>query len=229
MKILLTNDDGIDANGLHTLASIAGEFGDVFIAAPKHQHSGCGHQVTFDNPVQVGELEPGVFWIDGTPADCVRVATSQLIGPVDWVISGINQGSNLGNDVFMSGTLAAAREAAWLEIPSIALSQYHRPHSDHLWEWSERLTRHVLNKFLQEKPQQYRFWSINFPAVPNLLSTQIALPSIRVCDLDPTPVKPEYRADGRAYLMTNDYHARPRMKGRDVDVCFNGEISVTLI
>ncbi|HMO15806.1 MAG TPA: 5'/3'-nucleotidase SurE [Pirellulaceae bacterium] len=227
MKILLTNDDGINAPGLSALANIARKFGEVHIVAPKRQHSGCGHQVTFHNAIEYGEMEPNVYWIDGTPADCVRLATSELIGDVDWVISGINQGSNLGNDVFMSGTVAAAREAAWLEIPSIALSQYHPPSNHHHWGWSERLAKFVLEKFLQEKPQRYRFWSINFPALPTDGSTDI--PSIRVCDLDPTPIKPEYRPDGRAYLMANDYHARPRLAGRDVDVCFSGEISVTLI
>ncbi len=227
MKILLTNDDGFGAAGLEALANVASEFGEVFIAAPDRQYSGCGHQITFTEPIEVEQIDARRFRVGGTPADCVRVATSQLVGDVDWVIAGINQGSNLGNDVFMSGTIAAAREGAWLDFPSIALSQYHRPNDTHPWQWSEKLCKNILEKFLQEKPQQFRFWSINFPAVPSNCSDE--LPSIRVCELDPTPIKAEYRADGRAFLMTSDYHARPYLTGHDVDVCFNGEISVTLV
>jgi len=226
MKILITNDDGISATGLETLASVAREFAEVFVVAPKHQYSGCGHQITFGDLVHTEEVEKNKFWVDGTPADCVRIGLTNLVGPVDWVIAGVNEGSNLGNDVYMSGTVAAAREAAWQAHPAIALSQYHLPDAQHDWNWTRRLGCHVLEKLLQEKPQKFRFWNVNLPA-PN--GQPELIPAMRFCDLDPTPIQAEYRCDGRAFLVTNDYHARPRIDGHDVDVCFNGEISLTLV
>src|SRR6516162_8079498 len=107
MKFLLTNDDGIDAEGLAALAEAAAPLGTIVCVAPDSHHSGCGHRVTTDRPLRVRPLGDNRWSLDGTPADCVRVALAHVAPDVDWVLSGVNHGSNLGVDVFHSGTVAA--------------------------------------------------------------------------------------------------------------------------
>ena len=111
MRILLTNDDGIDAPGLEALRQAAAPLGEVVLVAPLDTLSGCSHRVTTDHPVRVHERGPGRYAIDGTPADCARVGLYGLARDAAWVLSGVNAGGNLGADVWHSGTVAAAREA----------------------------------------------------------------------------------------------------------------------
>lgn len=123
---LLSNDDGVDAIGLRTLRDALGAVGDVVICAPAVEQSGTSHAISLHRPLRLLEEEPGIFCVDGTPADCVYVALHS-IGRVlprrpDVVVSGLNHGLNLGNDVFYSGTVAAAREAALKGIPGLAVS-----------------------------------------------------------------------------------------------------------
>ena len=110
MKILLTNDDGIDAPGLEALAAAARCLaGEVVVVAPAEPHSGCGHRVTTDRPLAVAEIAAGWYRVSGTQADCVRLALGRLVPDAALVISGINAGGNLGADIHLSGTVAAAR------------------------------------------------------------------------------------------------------------------------
>src|ERR1043166_3476254 len=112
MKFLVTNDDGIDAEGLAALVEAAALCGDVICVAPDSHYSGCGHRVTTDRPLKLSRAGDDRWALDGTPADWVRVALAHVVPDVDWVLSGINHGGNLGVDVFHSGTVAAVREAA---------------------------------------------------------------------------------------------------------------------
>jgi 5'-nucleotidase len=127
MRILLTNDDGIFAPGLAALYKRLIDLGDVTVVAPTECWSGASHTITFDEPlactkVQIGGLFTG-FGVQGSPADCVKLASLQLHdGPIDLVVSGINCGANIGINVYYSGTVAAAMEAAFLQIPSAAIS-----------------------------------------------------------------------------------------------------------
>lgn len=127
MRILLTNDDGIFAPGLAALYKRLIALGDVTVVAPTECWSGASHTITFHEPlactkVQIGELFTG-FGVQGSPADCVKLASLQLHdGPIDLVVSGINYGANVGINVYYSGTVAAAMEAAFLGIPSAAIS-----------------------------------------------------------------------------------------------------------
>ena len=129
MIALLSNDDGIDADGLTALRRIAEAlFDEVWVVAPASQMSQIGHRVTTDTPIRYERRGERAFAIDGTPADCVRVALAHLL-PVapDWVLSGINHGGNLGrHDFAISGTVAAVREAAFQGIPGVTLSHYLR-------------------------------------------------------------------------------------------------------
>lgn len=135
MKILLTNDDGWDAPGLKTLKSVAQQFGDLWVVAPLQPMSGISHQMTFERPLTLQPTGHQAFSLDGTPADCVRIATSQLDVDFDWVLSGINNGGNLGADIFVSGTVAAAREASIRGYRAIALSQ-HRHRFKEAFDWT---------------------------------------------------------------------------------------------
>ena len=127
MRILLTNDDGIFAPGLAALYKQLTDLGDVTVVAPTDSQSGASHSVTFFEPLGCTQVEiPGLFTgfgVHGSPADCVKLAAMQLHHePIDLVVAGINNGANVGINVYYSGTVAAAMEAAFLGIPSVALS-----------------------------------------------------------------------------------------------------------
>ena len=127
MKILVTNDDGIYSSGIYALWDIAKEFGDVTVVAPNTQKSAVGHGITISNPIYVREIqrENGCkgFAVSGTPADCVKIGIKSILtSKPDLILSGINIGSNLGNNIIYSGTVAAAVEGAAAGIPSVAIS-----------------------------------------------------------------------------------------------------------
>ncbi len=123
MRILLSNDDGIMAPGLRTLATHLRELGEVIVVAPDRNRSGASNSLTLDRPLRVVETEPGFFAVDGTPTDCVHLAITGLLDKhPDMVISGVNAGANLGDDVLYSGTVAAAMEGRFLGYPAIAVS-----------------------------------------------------------------------------------------------------------
>ncbi len=109
MKILITNDDGFDAPGIEALVRICEPLGRVTMVAPNRPRSGVGHAVTTGQPLELREHGRDRFSLSGTPADCVRVALSELLPDADWVLAGINAGGNLGADAYSSGTLAAVR------------------------------------------------------------------------------------------------------------------------
>lgn len=127
MRLLITNDDGVHAKGIHILCKELEKYHDIVIVAPSDQRSATSHSITIKEPLVVDEVElPGLkskaYSVSGTPADCVRIAVDQLVDDVDMVISGINIGYNLGTDILYSGTVSAAVEATLCNIPAIAVS-----------------------------------------------------------------------------------------------------------
>ena len=121
--ILLSNDDGVNAPGIRAAEEALRPLGEVILAAPDRERSATSHSISLDRPLRAEEVRPGVFSIDGTPVDCVYLALLHLVPrKPDLVVSGINHGYNLGSDVFYSGTVAAALEAALRGVPAIALS-----------------------------------------------------------------------------------------------------------
>ncbi|MDA1183963.1 MAG: 5'/3'-nucleotidase SurE [Acidobacteria bacterium] len=126
-RILVTNDDGVGSEGIHLLAEALAPLGDVTIVAPLQEASAIGHALTLRRPLRLETVRDGVFAVDGTPTDCVNVAISHVLhGKPDLVVSGINKGWNLGDDVTYSGTVSGALEGALLGIPSIAISAQNR-------------------------------------------------------------------------------------------------------
>jgi 5'-nucleotidase len=223
MKFLLTNDDGIDAPGLQALCDVVVRFGDVLVVAPAEPHSGCGHRVTTDGPFRVSEHGPGRYAVDGTPADCVRVALHALVREPVVVLSGINAGGNLGADVHISGTVAAAREAVLHGHRSVALSQYRRKEMEFNWRRSARWTELVLRDLLQRPWTAGRFWNVNLPHVEGHQPD----PEVVVCPINTLPLPLSYRREGDLFHYDGDYHGRPRHRGTDVDVCFGGRFAVS--
>ncbi len=122
-RILVTNDDGVHSEGIHALAAALKRLGTVTVVAPHIEASAIGHALTLRRPLRMEQLRDGVYEVDGTPTDCVNVAFTQLYDtPADLVVSGINKGYNLGDDVTYSGTVAGALEGALLGVASIAVS-----------------------------------------------------------------------------------------------------------
>lgn len=226
MKILITNDDGIHAPGLEALHKVAARLGEVHMYAPHQPVSGCSHQVTTDGPIQVRDVEAGRFTVSGTPVDCVRVALLWKETNVDWVLSGINDGGNLGIDTIMSGTVSAAREAALLGKKAIALSQYRRRSLPFDWDWATRFVKHLLPQLMRRPLPARSFWNVNLPHEPDYSTAE---PHLVFCGVDPHPLPISYEQINGDLHYRSDYHARKRKLGADVDVCFGGRIAVSVI
>lgn len=123
MRVLVTNDDGYLAPGIRLLARAAEVLGEVHVVAPDREQSATSHSLTMHHPLRVREVGEGTHVVDGTPTDCVVLALGELLGGTpDMVLSGVNHGSNLGDDVLYSGTVAAAMEATLLGVPAVAIS-----------------------------------------------------------------------------------------------------------
>ncbi|MEO7270448.1 MAG: 5'/3'-nucleotidase SurE [Vicinamibacterales bacterium] len=122
-RILVTNDDGVRSDGIHALAEAVRRLGEVIVVAPNIEASAIGHALTLRRPLRMERVSEGVYEVDGTPTDCVNIALTQLFdGHIDLIVSGINKGYNIGDDITYSGTVAGAMEAALLGIPGIAVS-----------------------------------------------------------------------------------------------------------
>jgi len=225
MKLLLTNDDGIDAPGIAALLDVALLLGEPIVIAPADALSGCSHRVTTHQPIRVLRRPSGQFVIDALPADCVRIGLHQLAVDADWVLSGINQGGNLGADVYHSGTVAAVREAVLHGRPGIAISHYHKRGMAIDWTTAAAWLTPLLRDLLGRPWEPGTFWNINLPH----LEPGAPVPQVVLCPLDPSPLPLGFRQDGDLFHYLADYHARPRRSGHDVDVCFNGSIAVTLV
>jgi 5'-nucleotidase len=225
MKLLLTNDDGIDAEGLQALWNAAKQLGDPYLIAPAGPQSGCSHAVTTHRGVKIEPRGERRFAIHGTPADCIRMGLHRLLPDAAWVLSGINHGGNLGADVYYSGTVAAVREGVLHGWPGIALSHYRHKGREFDWERATRLVLPILRDLLGRVPERGAFWNINLPH----LAKDEPDPDAVSCPLDPTPLPLSYRHHEDEFHYDGDYFSRRREPGCDVDVCFGGKIAVTQI
>lgn len=169
-RIVVVNDDGIDAHGLSILERAARHWcDDVWVVAPAENQSGRGRALSWRQDVQVEPRGERRFAVHGTPADCVLVALHGLLGAQrpDLVLSGVNAGSNLANDIGSSGTVGACFEAAERDVPAIAFSQKHAGQSDERGRWAcaERLTAHLLPRLFGALGSPRRVLNVNFPAL----------------------------------------------------------------
>ena len=222
MKLLLTNDDGIDAPGLEVLEQAAREWGEVVVVAPAEAQSGVGHKLTTDRPIPVERVDAGRYSVQASPADCVRIGLTKIAPDASWVLSGVNRGANLGADIYTSGTVAAAREAALLGCRSLAISQYVAKGRPVDWEVTRRRGAPVLGRLLARELAQGEFWNVNLPHPPADGAVDLAF-----CALDTEPLGVAYRKEEGTFVYDAVYHERPRQPGRDVDVCLGGRVAVT--
>ncbi|HEV3204986.1 MAG TPA: 5'/3'-nucleotidase SurE [Gemmataceae bacterium] len=223
MKLLVTNDDGIDAPGLKALLSAAQQLGEPVVVAPVDAQSGCSHRVTTDGLIRIERRLSLGFAVGGTPADCVRVALHHCVPDTAWVLAGINAGGNLGADVYHSGTVAAVREAVLHGRPGIALSQYRKKGLPFDWERATNWAIPLLQDLLHRPWTPGTFWNINLPH----LEPGAGEPEVVFCRLDPMPLPLGFREEAEGFHYESNYHERRREKGADVDVCFSGNIAVT--
>lgn len=225
--IVLTNDDGIDAPGIRALQAALPKTNKCAIVAPDMHLSGCSHQLNRGGIIAIDEQAPNEYAIGGTPADCSRVAISHLYPEADWVLSGINAGGNMGADVYVSGTVAAVREATLLRKSAIAISQYRYRTYDYDWARATRLTAKVLAKLMKEPPQPGQFWNVNLPAAP--VDGAADEPEIVFCNQCTQPLPTECEVDEKGFRYVGAYEDRQRDSGADVDVCLSGDISVVKV
>ena len=162
MYILVSNDDGFDSRGITLLAAVAREFGDTRIVAPDRQQSAASHALSLHRPLRAWQVKPEVWAVDGTPTDCVNLAVNGLLdGRPDLIVSGINHGANLGDDITYSGTVAAAMEGCLLGIPALAFS-----FDNFLGAGIDECVaplRKILGWCLQNLPESGTLYNINFP------------------------------------------------------------------
>ncbi len=163
MKILLSNDDGVHAQGIHELKRALSEFAEVILVAPDRNRSGASNSLTLETPLRVIELEDNVYSVQGTPTDCVHFALNELLkeSKPDLVLSGINHGANLGDDVLYSGTVAAAMEGHFLGVQAMAISLAGNVH----FETAAYVAKCLVEQHLSHPIPAHRLINVNVPDV----------------------------------------------------------------
>lgn len=164
MRILITNDDGWQAPGIRALADVLSARAEVVIVAPESNRSACSSSLTVGRPIEIHQVEENCYAVAGTPADCVHIAVTGILPwRPDLVVSGINQGQNLGEDTIYSGTVAGATEGFLYDIPSIAFSQV-----DFGWEHLDsaaRISADIIDRLYGQLPMPWLF-NVNIPNLP---------------------------------------------------------------
>jgi 5'-nucleotidase len=168
MRILVTNDDGIHSEGLDICAEIASALSDdVWVVAPEHDQSGVAHSLSLNDPLRLRQIGERRFAVRGTPTDCVIMGVRHVLDgkQVDLVLSGVNRGRNVGEDVIYSGTVAGAMEGALLGIPSIALSQSYKSRSGNppFWDTALRFAPDIIKQVLGTGMRKDVLVNVNFP------------------------------------------------------------------
>ncbi len=242
MRILITNDDGINAPGLavlHAIATeIAGPGGEVWTVAPAFEQSGVAHCISYTHPTMIAELGPRRFAAEGSPADCVLAGLYHVMKDAkpDLVLSGVNRGNNSGENVLYSGTIGGAMEAALHGVRAVALSQFYGPQNVGIANPFEAATRHgaaviraLLDKAPWDETEDYRlFYNVNFPPLPADLvkGTRVAAQGFR--RYSSFSLEPHLSPTGRQFLwIKGGEQGRPTLPGTDVTANVEGFISVT--
>ncbi len=241
MRILITNDDGINAPGLVVLekiaAELAGPAGEVWVVAPAFEQSGVAHCINYTHPTMIAELGPRRFAAEGTPADCVLAGLFHVMkdAPPDLVLSGVNRGNNSGENVLYSGTVGAAMEAALHGVKAIALSQFMSPLNARRSDPYEAaavhappLLRRLLSEGIWDEADYRLFYNVNFPGLPaaDVKGTRVAAQGFR--RYSAFSLEPHVSPTGRQFLwIKSGEQGRPTLPGTDVTANVEGYVSVT--
>jgi 5'-nucleotidase len=165
--ILVTNDDGVRSPGIRSLAQAMADLGRVVVVAPDRNRSAVGHALTLEDPLRVDELKTDVYAVDGTPTDCVNLGIHGLLQQQpDLVISGINRGSNVGDDITYSGTVSAAMEACLMGVQAFAVSLEQLEFSEGPLATAAQFARRLARQVLEQGLPQNTFLNVNVPAGP---------------------------------------------------------------
>jgi 5'-nucleotidase len=230
-RILLVNDDGIDAEGLQVSYEIASEFADeVWVVAPQADQSGMSHALSLQLPIRVVPYGPRRFAVVGTPSDCIVMAVRLIMKDnlPDLVISGVNRGANLADDIAYSGTVSGAMTAILCGIPAVALSQAYRKNADTPWDTARMHAGALLNKLLAAPLPPDLCLNVNFPAidaaeVTGIRPTRQGRRSIRAIGIDP---RDDLR--GKPYYWLNfDRAGGEQDEDSDIAALRAGAVSVT--
>lgn len=243
MRILITNDDGINAPGLEVLLQIArdvaGPDGDVWTVAPAFEQSGVGHCISYTHPMMVSKMGDKRFAAEGSPADCVLAGLHDVMAgsPPDLVLSGVNRGNNAGENTLYSGTIGGAMEAALQGLPAVALSQFYGPGNANLdnpfdaaAQHGAALLRKILDRgLLDGDTHGYRtFVNVNFPPVPASGVQGIRATTQGKRENTRFGVEPHMSPSGRRFLwIKGGPQHQPTAPGSDVAANLDGYISVT--
>lgn len=233
MRILITNDDGIHAEGLQVLERIARTLSDdVWVVAPEQDQSGVAHALTLSDPLRVRVIAPQHFAVRGTPTDCIIIALNRLMKGMkpDLVLSGVNRGENLADDVTYSGTVAGAIEGAQFGVPAFALSQaYEYDDREGIsWATAEQHAPELLKTLLKRPMARGTLLNINFPHVlpADVKGVQFTRQGFR----SEEQLRIESRNDGRGfpyYWLGFNRCTQEFLEGTDLHAVENGFISVT--
>ena len=241
MRILITNDDGINAPGLKVLEDIAAELagpeGEVWIVAPAFEQSGVGHCISYTHPTMIVELSERRFAAEGSPADCVLAGLHDVMNgnAPDLVLSGVNRGNNAAENTLYSGTIGGAMEAALQGIPAIALSQYYGPHNVDLEDPFEAaaihgadVVRRLLAAKLNNSSDYMIFYNVNFPPIAAAqVKGMVVAAQGRRADTQ-FSVEPHHAPSGRKFLWVKGGPQHlPTAPGTDAHANLDGYISVT--
>jgi 5'-nucleotidase len=222
--ILLTNDDGYRSDGLAALASVLGPLGEVTIVAPVEEASAIGHALTLRRPLRLERISERVYGVDGTPTDCVNIAITQVYKQLpDFVVSGINKGWNLGDDVTYSGTVAGALEGALLGVPGLAVS-LRATRGDYDFRYAAQAAATLADAMLRRPLPSRTFLNINVPkGQPKGFRVTVQAKRNHV-----TSVAERRDPKGRAYFWIeegqNDWHPHDRS---DYQAVRDGYVSIT--
>lgn len=235
LPIVLTNDDGIDAPGLVAMShAFAREYGErVWVVAPAGEQSAVGHGITLRRPLEVcvsRETHPAcvrAYSVSGTPADCIKLAVQQLVGTPAIVCSGINNGVNLGTDVFYSGTVSAAIEAAILGLPALAVSRERDGEDD--YGYAADIALRLANMIIRRGVPRNTLLNVNVPAVAGKRSNA---PGLRITRLGTRRYRNDYRLETNhdhtsCYTLAGEALELEDEHGTDVHALGEGDISIT--
>ena len=241
MRILITNDDGINAPGLVALETIAkaiaGPSGEVWTVAPAFEQSGVGHCISYTHPTMIAELGPRRYAAEGSPADCVLAGLFHVMKDArpDLVLSGVNRGNNAGENVLYSGTVGGAMEAALHGIRAIALSQFFGPGNAKLADPFDTavthgvaLVRKLLDHAIWDDADYRLFYNVNFPpvAADAVKGTKVTTQGFR--RYTAFSLEPHISPTGRQFLwIKGGEQGRATLPGHDVTANVEGYISVT--
>lgn len=229
-RVLLTNDDGIHSPGIEGLEKVLrGLAREVWTVAPETEQSAAGHSLTLRRPLRIRKLAERRFAVDGTPTDCVLLAAREIMRdkPIDLVISGINRGGNIADDVTYSGTIAAAMEAALLGLPAIALSQVCDGPHPVKWTTAEHWLPEVLKNILRVRWPLNVLINVNFPDVVARSVKGVVVAPQAQCEGGSEPVRGVDPRGEPYWWIGGAREDQPAPPGTDFDAIEQGRIAVT--